>query len=42
MTSGPESHRDWKWEITIEEAKLPREKMTGPKKGEFERAKPES
>lgn len=33
MTNGPESHRDRKWEITIEEAKLPREEMTeGPKR----------
>lgn len=33
MTSGPESHRDRKWEVTIEEAKLPREEMTeGPKR----------
>lgn len=33
MTSGPESHRDRKGEITIEEAKLPREEMTeGPKR----------
>lgn len=33
VTSGPESHRDRKWEITIEVAKLPREEMTeGPKR----------
>lgn len=33
VNSGPESPVDQKWEMTVEEARLPAEEMTGPPRG---------